>query len=513
MTHTGVASDAANDSPNHNSTNNDSTNNDSPKHGSKNDNSRFSAGSGARLRKRMRHAGAIGAGALLLSWPALYNGYPLLYPDSMTYLGDGRLVARALFLHQLAEYYGMRSFIYSLGILPLHWNVTPWPVVTFQTLLTAYVLWLVTRSIVPRLRATRYLILIILLSLLTSSSWYSSLVMPDILGPVLYLCIYLLVFARDELSRFDHVAVFLIAWWGIASHATHLMLAAGLCVLLTSLLVLRRPCMLGGRKAVGEVALIVLLAAAAQLALHGYLYGKPSLNGDRPPFLMARVIADGPGRWYLEQHCGEVKFAICDHVHNLSSDPDNFLWGADGIWQNADDDYAQRLSQEEMPFVMATLHAYPRQELAKVASAFWNQLTLFGLYDLDGSDWIVDEFDSVLPGGKRHYLRSREGRNDLPLEFFTSVQKWTTIASVVAIGALAPFVWRLKSARLAGLSCVIASTVLANALVTGPLSMVEDRFQARVIWLVSFLAGLFALVLRDRRTTPAGSAPQTPFHH
>jgi hypothetical protein len=457
----------------------------------------------------LRHVAVVCAGALLLAWPALYNGYPLLYPDSMTYLADGRLVARALFLHRLSEYYGMRSFIYSLGILPWHWNVSPWPVVAFQTLLTAYVLWLVVRSILarsilvgsgpPQNIAARYLILVALLSLFTSVSWYSSLIMPDILGPLLYLCIYLLVFAHEDLSRADHVAVFLIAWWGITSHATHLLLAIGLCVLLALLLVLRLPLMRANWKAVGEVALIVLLAASAQLALHGYLYGKPSLNGDRPPFLMARVIADGPGLWYLQKHCPNVKFAICDHVNNLPTDPDVFLWGANGIWQNSDDDYSERLSQEEMPFVLAAVRAYPRQEFAKVASAFWNQLRLFGLYDLDGSDWIVDEFDSTLPGGKPHYLRSREGRNDLPLEFFTSVQNWTVMVSLVMIAALVPLLWRQWSARLIGLSVVIASTVIANALVTGPLSLVEDRFQARVIWLVSFLAELFVLVWLERR--------------
>src|SRR5271154_5494176 len=311
-------------------------------------------------RSAFRSFAVVCAGALLLAWPALFSRYPLFYPDSITYLADARVVARALFLHQLSEYYGMRSFIYSLGILPWHWNVTPWPVVAFQSLLTGYVLWLVVRSIVPKHTAKRYLILIALLSLFTSLSWYSSLIMPDILGPVLYLCIYLLVFARDDLTRADHVAVFLIAWWAVASHATHLMLAAGLCVLLVLLLVLRLPFMQARWKAVGEVALVIALAAAAQLALNDYLYGEPSLNGDRPPFLMARVIADGPGRWYLEQHCPEVKFAICDHVHDLPSDPDVFLWGANGIWQSSDDDYAERLKQEEMPFVLATLRAYPR---------------------------------------------------------------------------------------------------------------------------------------------------------
>ncbi len=438
-------------------------------------------------------------GALLLAWPALYNRYPLFYPDSMTYLGDARAVARALFLHQLSEYYGMRSFIYSLGILPWHWNVTPWPVVAFQSLLTAYVLWLVVRSIVPRQTAKQYLILLALLSLFTSLSWYCSLIMPDILGPVLYLCIYLLVFARDDLTRADHVAVFLIAWWGVGSHATHLVLAGGLCALLALLLVLRRPFMQARWKAVGEVALIVALAAGAQLALNDYLYGEPSLNGDRPPFLMARVIADGPGRWYLEQHCPEVKFAICDHVHDLPSNPDIFLWGANGIWQSSDDDYAQRLRTEEMPFVLATLRAYPRQQLTRSAIAFWQQLAVFGLYDLDASDVVLDEFDSVFPGARPHYLRSRQAQNTLPLEFFTSVGNWAIIASVVMICAFAPLLWRKRSARLVGLSIVIVSTAIANALVTGPLSMVEDRFQSRVIWLLSFLAGLFVMVWLDRR--------------
>ena len=100
---------------------------------------------------------AILLGAVMMTWPAFYNGFPLLYPDSMTYLGDGSLVARKIFLHQSSNYYGMRSLFYSLGILPLHWNVTAWPVVAFQAILTAYVLWLVVRSILPRRTVAAYL--------------------------------------------------------------------------------------------------------------------------------------------------------------------------------------------------------------------------------------------------------------------------------------------------------------------------------------------------------------------
>jgi hypothetical protein len=159
----------------------------------------------------------------------------------MSYLEDGRLVARALFLHKFSADYGGRSFIYCLGILPLHWNASSWPIVGFNALLIAYCMWLVTRSILRRRALEGYLILVILLSLLTSSAWFASLIMPDILGPVAYLCIYLLVFARETLSWVEHFTVTVIAWWAIASHATHLMLATGLCFLFVLLLILRRP--------------------------------------------------------------------------------------------------------------------------------------------------------------------------------------------------------------------------------------------------------------------------------
>src|ERR1035437_5173161 len=100
--------------------------------------------------------GAVLLGALLLSWPAILNGFPLIYPDSMTYLADGHVVARALFLHQLSEYYGVRSFFYSLGILPFHWNISPWPIVALQSLLIAWIIWLLVRAFTSRRSVSPY---------------------------------------------------------------------------------------------------------------------------------------------------------------------------------------------------------------------------------------------------------------------------------------------------------------------------------------------------------------------
>jgi hypothetical protein len=102
-------------------------------------------------------------------------------------------------------------------------------------------------------------------------------------------------------------------------------------------------------------------------------------------------------------------------------------------------------------------------------------------------------------------LQSRQAQRTLPDEFFTSVQKWTVIASIVLMGVLAPFVWRHLSPRLVGLTAVIFFTVIANAFVTGVLSEVDGRYQSRVIWLLPLLAGAFVLEWLDHRSAKVAS--------
>lgn len=448
--------------------------------------------------------GAVLVGALLMPWPAFYNGYPLLDPDSMSYLEDGPLVARAVFLHKFSANYGGRSFIYCLGILPLHWNVTPWPIVGLNVLLTAYVLWLVVRSILPRKTITQYFLLVASLSLLTSLGWFVSLIMPDIYGPVLYLSIYLLVFAPETLSRAERLSLVLMAWWSAASHITHLMLASGLCVALGLLVLFRR----GQRaRAVAVVAMTVVAAAGAHEALHAYLYGKPSLTGERPPFVLARVIVDGPGRWYLQQRCQHETLAVCNYLKDFPNDVNAFLWNLDGIWQTASPETRNQMRQEEASIVWGTVRAYPRQEALTSAAHFREQLTTFDLGDYGPNAWVLQEFDKILPGARSTYLRTPQARDELPDDFSTSAQDSTLIVSLVLIAVFAPSVWRRRHSRLIGLSAVVVFVTLANALVTGVLSNVEARYESRVIWLVPLLAILFVLQWLNHKFTQVEVVP------
>ncbi len=442
--------------------------------------------------------GAILFAAVVLAWPAFYNRYPLLYPDAISYMGDGSNVARALFRQEFTDYYGFRSLIYSLGILPLHWHVTPWPIVAVNALLTSYVLWLLVHSLFSERRLFHFLAIVLVLSLFTGLGWLVGWIMPDIFGPLLYLSVFVLVFATERLSVGERVAMALIAWWGIVSHATHLMLTLGLYPLLIIVLVLQGCSLRQSLRAVRLVAAILLVAVVAQVALNAYLDQGATLNGNRPPYLLARVIADGPGRWYLQKHCGNSPLASCVLLKNASDDAEEFLWGEQG-WVNVSPEEQKDLRREELTVVLGTLREYPREELRISAAHFWEQLLSYGVFSYDANAWILESIDGSLPGQAGKYLRSRQAQGKLDEEFFSLVQDCAVIVSLILIGLWAIFGRRLRSRRLAGLSVVVTYVVLVNAAVTGNISNVEDRYQARVIWLVPLLALVFLLTWLDRR--------------
>jgi len=418
----------------------------------------------------------------------------------MTYVVAGRIIARRLFLHETSTYYGMRSRIYSLVIFPFHWNLVLWPVAALQALIAAYVIWLVVRSVVTRQTILWYLVLCAALSLLTSVSWFAVLILPDILGPVFYLCVYLIVFARETLSRVERALLMVIMWWAVASHGSHLVVAVGLCALLILLIIFRWRIMDHRWRAVVTVIVILIVTAATQIGLNAFLTGTPSLNGDWPPVLTARIIVDGPGREYLQAHCPDAKFVLCEDAHNLPDTADDFLWSDNGIWGKASDEKQAQLQREQMRFVIASVRAYPLEELKQSAANFENQLITIGLDDLGSNGWVLSELASEMPGQKSIYQQSRQISDTLPLNFFSSVQEWTVIASLIVIAAFIPYVWRRRTARILGIGVIIISTVIANALVTGVLSGVETRYQSRVIWLFPLLACVLLLDWRERRS-------------
>src|SRR5664280_411335 len=160
---------------------------------------------------------------LALTIPALWNGFPIIFPDTGGYLT--RPIEGTLELGRSALY-GL--FLYA-GI-PFAF----WPNVVAQA---AMIVWLVVVSLRALGRGHRpWLALGITAALAvgTSLPWLTGLLLPDVLFPVAVLALYLLAFRADQLATWERFGLACMIAFAIASH----MAAAGLCAAMIAALYL-----------------------------------------------------------------------------------------------------------------------------------------------------------------------------------------------------------------------------------------------------------------------------------
>jgi hypothetical protein len=467
------------------------------------------AGKAADWQGRASRALAVVLGAVGLCWPALWCCYPFLNVDCITYLSSGRRVLQLLLGDRSLSSEYLRSEIYSAGIYLLHWNRSAWPIIAFDALLTAWTIWLLVRALVPLRLLRLYAGLVAFLCVFTTASWCVCDVLPDSLGAVLYLSLFLLVFARESLRRWETVTLSGVACWAVTTHPTYVPIASGLCAMLALSAWLGWMPMQGRAPGLLQVTGIVLLAMAAEAGVHARIFGKPSLMGQHQPYLMARIVADGPAHDYLREHCATLHWVICESVDKLPWSEVDFLWSPNGIYASATPAQRQALSAEELPLILGTLRAYPLRQAGVSFRNFIAQLTQFAIdaapYE---NPWMISMCDLVIPGMQAKFRRANERGKALHRPLFATVQKVVVGLSAAATLLLLPWVWRRHQrpevSRLLGLSVVVAYVVLANAALTGVLSGVSPRYEGRVIWLLPMLA--YLLLVRWRMRGPLEDA-------
>ena len=286
------------------------------------------------------------AAAALLLWPAVWNGYPIVFADTGTYLSQA-----------IHHYTGWdRPVFYSLFMLPLHGTITVWPVVVVQALLAAWVMWLACRVLVPQVSGAVFVAGVGVLSVCSWLPWIVSELMPDLFTPLLVLVLCLLGWVPERLVRWERIGLVGMAAFMIASQQSSLPLACGL-VGVRLVLGWRRdgggilsggfPAKLAGavpvdgdrdgtvgvrRRLVGSWLLLVLPPALAvfglcsvNLVAHGRIAVSPFGN----VFLLARVIYDGPGMAVLRRDCQVERWLLCPFLGAFPPASDDFLWTSD----------------------------------------------------------------------------------------------------------------------------------------------------------------------------------------
>lgn len=436
------------------------------------------------------------AATALLMVPALANGYPLVFPDTGTYL------------RQALELYGApdRPPYYSLLILPLHMRLSLWPVAVGQALAAAVVLRLVFAALSPRgVEGVTYVATVAALAALTSLPWHTGQIIPDAFTALIPLLIFVLAYGAAELRWRAQAALCIVLAGMIALHFSHLPIAA----LLFAVAALLRLGAAGWRDAVRVLvigAVAAGLAAAAFLAYGFVLTGRPTLSPNGSVFMAARMIADGTGRAWLDEACPASGNPFCAERARLTGDPNDFLWAPDSPIERvtrAHGEAAMRAAAAQI--VAGVIATRPAAQLNAGLVHFVRQITAFATLDTLCPDQCVDGA-MVNRTIQRHFahehaafLHSRQIEARWPIEMIRRVHAAVVLAGAAASVVLLVLAIRRRERRLAGLLMLAFAAVIINAAFTGPLSGVYDRYGSRVIWLLPFVAIVGgAIMLRPR---------------
>jgi hypothetical protein len=427
---------------------------------------------------------AILAGAALLTWPALLNGYPLVFIDTVSYLNHTTL----------PEVPWDKTQAYGPFLHLFHWQVSLWPAMAAQGMVASHLAWLAQRMARGAATPAAHVLVCGALGALTSAPWFLATLMPDAFTALAPLCLLLLAFGG--LSRAEAAWVALLGALAVAAHLSHLPVALAMLALVA--LLARRVGPLA------RAALPVGLAVAFLLAANALAFGRATLSPHGAVFLLARLQGDGPAAAVIRARCPEAGWHLCAFADRLPMDSDEFLWdGTSPLNRNADGSPRPMGgvagAAEARDIVAATIRDRPVEVAAAMLHNTLSQLGLVRVGDTLGNEHLAlsarRPIASAFPPDElAAFDAGAQMRGELPARAAPFLAPHLPVLGL-AVAAALWLGWRAARARDLPRGALLAGALLAvlgNAAVTGALSKPHHRYQARIVWLlpaVVLLAG------------------------
>ena len=499
-------------------------------------------------REKLNPAVSIALGAALLLLPALVAGRPFIYFDTPTFYNWGHDILADLRepwppLSQIPDrfpehrglwaadnmpgawdritperfqlamtYLGARSKFYAVPFYLLGSAFTLWSIAAVQALITAWILWVTATTVLPNARPLAYLGLVAALTAATSAPFYAAFLMPDVFAAFGMLAVALLLCFYDRLTRARRIGCAVLLAAVVLVHLSNGAVLAAMLVgaaVATRVLLPRARVARGAGVAAAALVCAAGLAAVSDLGMR-HIFGQPVRP---PPFVQARVIADGPGQVFLREVCGQRDFVACRYKDLKVEHADDIMW-PDVSWGGlplvTDPAERRRFLDEEPAVVFGTVLHHPWAQLrASLRNAFY-QIQRFGIAgDMSGALLGILEVGSdrtmrvlqIVPNIQPCLVDG--GRS---CDHRAVLRALSDVQFVVVLGALAVLALRVvqwlrpggsdeaadDKRRLALFALVLLGGVTLNAVICAVLAAPWDRYQARVVWLLPMAAVLLA---------------------
>ena len=420
--------------------------------------------------------------AIILMSAALWNGYPIVYSDTASYIISG------FHLETLID----RPITYGLFIRACGFNGwSLWTVALAQSMILAHVIGLSLKSIGVE-RAFARAMVIVPTALLTGLPFVCGQIITDVFTPILFFTLYLLLFAKG-LSRGNRITLFALFLLSFAMHMSHVAIAALMLVatLMARRWMERRSFHVPSWSSVG---ILVLLAVVGTLVMG------TALAKSKHSFFAARMAEAGILQRYLEEHCATGEFKLCARLGSIPRDANAFLWDEDtplNVYANRqemEDELGRIASGSLREPDLAWMHT------KAAASSIGNQFTRFAVGDGNGAfgegTVLNERIDLFFPSEAERFDSARQmsgARFQAPLVAANHFYDAVMMISLVVTVAL--FVRRGSSPMLTAskrLGLFLLTGLVLNVCINAGLVMVADRFGTKTAWLLPFTAMLLA---------------------
>lgn len=442
--------------------------------------------------KMNKNAGFILIAVLASMYAAFYNGFPLVYSDTGTYLRSG-------FEGEIPI---DRPIFYGLFLRHISLSESLWLVVFVQAWITSWLLHLISGVFFTGLKRNAvFLISVVIVTLTTGYSYNVSILIPDIFATISFLALLVMLLSR-ELTKVTWVLISIIFTFSLSTHYSNIPIFILLfaIILFTMWRNHRKGTLVLAWKRIAITASLFVFTMIMIPTVNYTYNGKFRYSESSHVFLLNHMIEIGAAQQYLEDNCHKNNFAICEYREDLDWD---FLWNYEsplyktGGWKKNEKDFnAINNGIIYTPKYWPLLIHKTTEYTAKQLFLFETEIQKI---NYDGTPCL--EVERYLKKSVREIKSSKQVQGRHKVELLNSVEGVVVFLGTIFLLFLAVLNRRLKVLSDGQKFLLTASLAYAviNALVCANLSTAIPRYHNRYAWFLVLISIYFIVDLYQKK--------------
>ena len=415
-------------------------------------------------------------GALCLMTDAFYNGFPIVYSDTSTYIASG-FEWETPFDRPIT--YGLFLRLFSLNGLSL------WFVVFFQSLILSYLVFLLVKVVTDNKSFLKFgLLTLVFLSLFTGVSWTVSQLMPDIFTSIALLCTSLILLGSFKKSTL--ILLYALFFISIAMHLSHVLLFGIILMGLLSLQKFILPAT--ARLKLNKRIFLMLVLTVVSVVTMG-----SAMSKSKHVFFMGAMVEHGIVKKYLGDYCDSKQYKLCAYKDSLPNRAYEFVWDEKSPFYKIGGWKETKREFNEIIYGTLTDPKYIFMHVMESLKATVQQLMRFSIGDGNGSFLeglpLHKRVSTYFPRDLNAFTSSKQNQLQWgSLKNINFLFEISIVLSVLLILFLLIRFEQMQKGILKGLAILFFMGIILNAWDCGTFANAIDRLGCKMIWLIPFMA-------------------------